>query len=160
MSEFEFVATLVRPEGVGTWTYLDIPPELADLLGAKGQVKVAGTISGHAFRTSTRPHGDGKHYIVVDKSIRDAIQVTAGDVVHVVMEKDTTPRTIEVPVDFTDRLQSDRLDKTFESLSYSRKKEYVDWIESAKKPETRERRIEDSLDMLRTGTSPKSPKKQ
>jgi len=159
MAEFEFEATLVRPKGVGTWTYLDVPPELSDLLGAKGQVKVAGTITGYAFRSSTRPHGDSKHYIVVDKSIRDAIQVTAGDVVHVVMEKDTAPRTIEAPVDFTDRLRGDRLGKTFESLSYSRKKEYVDWIESAKKPETHKRRIEESLDMLRAGTSPKSPKK-
>ncbi|MCJ7702906.1 MAG: YdeI/OmpD-associated family protein [Anaerolineales bacterium] len=159
MAEFEFEATLVRPEGVGTWTYLDVPSDLSDLLGAKGQIKVAGTINGHAFRTFTRPHGDGNHYIVINKSIRDAIQVTAGDVVHVVMEKDTAPRTVETPVDFTDRLRGNRLVKTFESLSYSRKKEYVDWIESARKPETRKRRIEDSLDMLRAGTSPKNPKK-
>ena len=158
MAEVEFEATLVRPEGVGTWTTLDVPPELSDLLGAKGQVKVAGMINGHAFRTSTRPHGDGKHYIVVDRSLRDAIGARAGDMVHVVMGKDTAPRTIDPPVDLADRLRGDRLSQTFESLSYSRKKEYVTWIESAKKPETRKRRIEDALDMLRAGTSPKSHK--
>ena len=158
MAEVEFEATLVRPEGVGTWTYLDVPPELSDLLGAKGQVKVAGTIDGHAFRTSTRPHGDGTHYLIVDKSLRDAIGVTAGDIVHVVMGKDTAARTIEAPVDLADRLRGDGLSKTFESLSYSRKKEFVYWIESAKKLETRKRRIGDALDMLRAGTSPKSQK--
>ncbi len=160
MAKFEFDATLVRPDGVGTWTYMDIPLEVTQELGAKGQIKVIGSINGHPFRTSARPHGDGSHYVVVNRSIRDAIQSTRGDVVHVVMERDTAPRTVDVPDDFAEAMESNQqLAKSFESLSYSHKKEFVDWIESAKKVVTRERRITKSLDMLMEGSSPKSPKK-
>ena len=104
--------------------------------------------------------GDGTHYIVVNRSVRDAIKVTAGDVVHVLMERDNLPRTVELPADFAEALESNQpLGPSFESLSYSRRKEFIDWIGSAKKAETRDRRIAKSLEMLQKGTSPKSPRK-
>ena len=160
MAKFEFDAPLARPEGVGAWTYLDIPAHITQELGSRGQVKVMGSINGYPFRTSARPHGDGSHYIVVNRSIRDAIQATPGDVVHVLMERDTAPRTVEIPADFAEALETNRqLRKSFESLSYSHRKEFVDWIESAKKVETRESRISRSLEMLLEGTSPKDPRK-
>ncbi len=43
----------------------------------------------------------------------------------------------------------------FESLSYSHKKENVEWIENAKKPETRTRRVARSLEMLVRNLTPK-----
>ena len=108
MAKFEFEVPLVRPEGVGTWTYLDIPLEITRELGARGQIKVIGSINGHPFRTSARPHGDGSHYIVVNRSIRDAIQVRQGDVVHVVMERDSAPRIVEVPEDFAEAMAANQ----------------------------------------------------
>ena len=160
MARLKFDATLNRPEGVGTWTYFDIPLDRMQLLGAKGQVKVKGTINGHPFRTSARPHGNGSHYIVVNKSIRDAMGVTQGDVVKVEMDRDTAPRTVEIPADFADVLGAQgEKQEAFEALSYSRKKEFVEWIESAKKEDTRRRRIAGSLEMLLEGTSPKRRKK-
>ena len=160
MAKFEFDATLVRPEGVGTWTYVDIPLEITQELGARGQIKLMGSIDGHPFRTSARPHGDSSHYIVVNRAIRDTIQAKQGDVVHVVMERDVAPRTVEIPADFAETMEANqKLSKSFESLSYTHKKEFVDWVESAKKAETRKRRIVKSLEMLLEGTSPKSPRK-
>lgn len=160
MNKQEFDAILIRPEGVGTWTYLDILVEVSREFAAKGQVRVKGSINGHAYRTSARPHGDGRHYIVVNKSIRDAIGVSTGDVVHVVMDLDTAPRTVEIPPDFMQALESDpKYSKLFGELSYFRKKEFVYWIESAKKEETRARRIVQSLEMLLKGFSPKRRKK-
>jgi uncharacterized protein YdeI (YjbR/CyaY-like superfamily) len=44
----------------------------------------------------------------------------------------------------------------FEKLSYSNQREYIQWIESAKKIETRNARVEKTLDMLGQGI--KSPK--
>ena len=160
MAKFEFDAPLARPKGVGTWTYLDIPADITQELGTRGQVKVVGSMNGYPFRSSARPHGDGSHYIVVNRSIRDAIQATPGDMVHVVMERDTAPRTVAVPVDFAEAWETNQqLRKSFESLSYSHRKEFVDWIESAKKVETRESRITRSLEMLLEGTSLKGPRK-
>ncbi len=104
MPKHKFEAVLQRPEGVGTWTYLDIPFNVEEAFGSKGQARVQGKINGHAFRSSARPHGDGKHYIVVNKSIREAIGVSKGDQVQVVLERDTAPRTVEVPADFKQTL--------------------------------------------------------
>ena len=41
--------------------------------------------------------------------------------------------------------------KFFEQLSYTHKKEYVQWIEGAKKQETRERRMLKSIEMMKSG---------
>jgi len=81
MAEFAFNSILKRPQGIGTWTYLDIPTELMSNFGKKGQVKVRGTLNAHPFRGSAQPHGDGTHYLVVNKSIRDAIGASQGDTV-------------------------------------------------------------------------------
>jgi hypothetical protein len=160
MGEFEFSSTLIRPEGVGTWTYLDIPVDISKEFGAKGQVRVKGFINGYAHQTSTRPHGDGRHYIVVNKSIRDAIDVSTGDVVHVIMELDTSQRSVVIPLYFKRVLDSDdKYVELFSKLSYSRQKEFVDWLESAKKEETRTRRMTQSIEMLLEGSTPKKRKK-
>ena len=37
----------------------------------------------------------------------------------------------------------------FEKLSYTRKKEFVQWVAGAKRPETRRRRMEQAMAMLR-----------
>ena len=59
MASYNFKAILKRPDGVGTWTYLDILVDVSATFGAKGQVKVKGTINGQPFRSSALPHGDG-----------------------------------------------------------------------------------------------------
>jgi uncharacterized protein YdeI (YjbR/CyaY-like superfamily) len=41
--------------------------------------------------------------------------------------------------------------ETFDGLSYTHRKEYVRWIEEAKRTETRTRRVEKSVEMLREG---------
>jgi hypothetical protein len=155
----KFEATLKRPEGVGTWTYLDIPFSIVDAFGAKGQVKIKGTINGHPFSSSAMPHGNGEHYLVVKKEIRDAIGATQGDVVRVALEADTKPRAVSLPEDFKKILFKDRNARAaFEALAYSHQKEFVNWIESARRAETRERRIAKSLGMLLEGSTPKRSK--
>jgi hypothetical protein len=155
----KFKAVLLRPEGQGTWTYLDIPFSVVDAYGGKGQVRVKGTINGHPFQSSAMPHGNGTHYLVVSRAIRDAIGATQGDVVNVLMEADARIRSVPIPADLKRALGKNGKAKTaFESLSYSHKKEYVEWIENAKKPETRTRRVARSLEMLVQNLTPKRSK--
>jgi hypothetical protein len=142
MTVHTFEAPLKRPEGVGTWTYVDIPFDILAAFGAKGQIKVKGTVNGCPFRSSARPHGDGSHYLVVNQTIRAAIGATQGDVVQVDLEPDTGPRTVEVPADLAGALQADAAaQQAFTRLPYSHQKEYVDYLESAKRPETRQKRV-------------------
>lgn len=74
----EFEAELIRPEGTGTWTFVTVPFQVEEVLGSKAQVKVRGTINGIAYKGSLMPHGDGKHYMVVNKSLRDEAEASAG----------------------------------------------------------------------------------
>jgi hypothetical protein len=161
MSTFTFEAILKRPEGVGTWTYLDIPLEVSAAFGAKGQVKVKGSINGQPLRSSVMPHGDGSHYLVVNKAIHDAIGAVQGDLVQVVIELDHDDRSLTLPVDLVRALElKPQAKEAFARLSYSHQKEYLEWIEGAKKGATRQARIEKALDMLVQGQCPKGKRTQ
>jgi hypothetical protein len=152
MSEQRFEATLERPDTPGSWTYLDIPFDVEEVFGRKGQVKVKGTINGYPYRSSTMPKGDGSHFLVVNKTIRDKINVTQGNSVQIVMDLDTDPRTVEVPDDFQQALDMHSEAKAiFEKFSYSRQNEYVTWIESAKADKTRKNRIQSAVERLARG---------
>ena len=156
MSPFEFTAVLKRPEGIGTWTYLDIPLDVVKTFGSRAQVKVRGTINGLPYRGVARPHGDGTHYLVVNSSIRNAIGVSQGDPVSMTLEADTAERTVAVPADFQQVLDTHPVSKgMYERLSYSHRQQYVQWIEGAKRAETRQKRITSAMEMLLKGNTPK-----
>ncbi len=149
MTAYTFESILIRPEGVGTWTYQDIPPEVTAALGKRGQVKVRGTINGYPYRSSARPQGDGTHYLVVNREIRDVVGAAQGDTVRVVLEVDTEERSVEVPEDIRQALEAHpEAKEVFDSLPYSYQKEHLGYIEEAKKPATRHSRIEKTLGRL------------
>jgi hypothetical protein len=152
MAKQTFEAKLERPAGVGTWTYLNVAIDVIDEYGVNGHVKVKGTIDGVPFRSSLMPHGDGRHYLVVNKTLRDQIKATTGSVVRVVVERDSAPRTVTLPRDFQQALAREARSKAaLKKMPYSHLKEYVDWIESAKRPETRARRIASAIERVTGG---------
>ncbi len=78
--------------------------------------------------------------------------MAAGDTVDVTIELDEEPRVVEVPDDLAVALAADA-DATaaFDRLSYSHRREYVEWIDEAKRAETRARRISATVERLRAG---------
>lgn len=147
-----FDAVLIRPEGAGTWTFVKIPFNVEEAYAARGQVKVRGTMNGQPYRGSAMPQGDGGHYLVVNKSLRDAAGATIGDTVHVEMEPDADFRTVEVPVDLRVAVDADPAAReAFDRFSYSHQKAYVEWIQEAKAASTRRRRIARAVEMLASG---------
>lgn len=59
------------------------------------------------------------------------------------------PRELQLPDELKTRLKKHKsISDKFNALSYSHKKEYIQWISSAKKAETRHRRIEKMIEML------------
>jgi len=152
MANHPFESLLIKPEGVGTWTYLNIPPAISATFGSKGQVKVKGTINGYPFRSTALPKGDGSHYLVIGKSFRNQIRATQGEMVKVMLELDVEERQVDVPQDLAQAFE--RLPPAkyaFNQLTYSHKKEYINWILSAKKAETRQRWIEKAVMLLSQG---------
>ncbi len=147
-----FEAVLIRPEGTGTWTYLNIPLQVSASFNSKGQVRIKGAINGYPFRSTALPLGDGSHYLVVGKSIRDQIGASRGDTVTVTLEVDLAVRMVDVPEDLLQALASSpQAEAGYNNLSYSQKKLYVDWILSARQAQTRLRRIEKALVLLSQG---------
>jgi len=146
MPKKEFTSKLERFEGSGTWTYADIPFDVEKAFGKKGQVKVKGTVNGVAFLSALMPHGDGTHFLVVNRPTRDAAKVKEGAKVRIVLEADAEPRLIQAPPDLERALAKNKsAAASWEKLAPSHKKEYVLWITEAKKEETRQRRIEKAV---------------
>ncbi len=146
MGGYSFEARLIRPEGVGTWTFLTVPLEVSSTFGSKGQVRVKGTINGYPYRSTALPMGDGTHYLVVGKEIRDSIHATQGDNVQVILELDTEVRQVEVPLELQQAFNSQPgAGQAFEKMSYSHQKEWINWIVSAKQAETRLRRAKKAV---------------
>jgi len=156
MPQQNFEAILIRPDEPGSWTYLVIPFDVEKVLGSK-QVAVRGTINDYPYHSSAMRLGDGSYYMVVSKAIRDAISVTRGDRVRVTMEIDPEARTVAVPDDLNAALDAHAEARArFDKLSYSHQKEYVEWIESAKKEETRQKRITSAIEKITQGMRLKS----
>jgi hypothetical protein len=129
--------------------YVKVPFDVEKHFGKGGQVKVKGTVNGAAFRNLLMPDGDGQHFLVVNKAIRDKAKVKVGDRVTVVVEPDSGPRLIEAPPDMAKALGKNRAAKTvWDEFAYSHKKAYVDWIVAAKRAETRDRRIQKAVAMI------------
>lgn len=149
-----FQAKLYRPDAPGTWTYVEIPFSVEEKFGTKGRVPVKGEINGVPFRSSLMPQGNAHHILVVNGDIRKAISAETGDHIDVWLEKDEALRVVEVPDDFKSALrEQDQALNYFDQMSYSHRKEYVDWINGAKKAETRITRIKKAVDRLIEGKS-------
>ncbi|MDF2662719.1 MAG: hypothetical protein K0Q94_5510 [Paenibacillus sp.] len=151
-----FEAPLIRPSGTGTWTYVQIPFGVHEAYGVRGQLKVKGTVNEAPIRGSLMPNGDGTHYLVINQSVRNEAGVTTGDIVRVSIEPDTEERTLDVPEYFQAALdRNEEAAVFFGKLSYSHRKEYIQWILSAKKAETRAKRIGQAIEMLVQGKKAK-----
>jgi len=60
--------------------------------------------------------------------------------------------TFDMPVEFAEALKNNkRAKKTFEELAPTYQKQYLGWIEIAKRPDTRVQRIKESIRMLSEG---------
>ena len=152
MSKQVFDVELLRPPGAESSAFYWAPFRVEEVFGSKAMVKVRGTIDGVPFRNVIMPNGQGQHYTVVNRELREAIGKQAGDRVRVEMEVDNEERVVEVPEDFQQALAADdQTSAQFARFSFTHRKEYVRWIEEAKKPETRERRIRKALEMLAEG---------
>ena len=134
-----------------TATGIEVPPEIVEALGTGKRPAVTVTIGSYSYRSTVAPMG-GKFYLPVSAEHRTAAGIAAGDAIEVELALDTAPREVEVPDDFATALAGDAAAKGFfDSLSYSDRRRHVLAIAEAKTPETRQRRIEKAMDLLRAG---------
>jgi hypothetical protein len=128
--------------------FVRVPLDIEQLYGVRGRLPVRGALNRSPFRGLLAPYG-GVHYLGINQEQRQAAGIKIGDLVDVVFERDDEPRTVSPPADFAEALQADpAAQAAWDKLSYSHRREVVGSVEEAKKPETRQRRIAQAIEML------------
>jgi hypothetical protein len=151
-NEQRFTATVGEArQGGGRW--VEVPFDPRDVFG-EARPPVAGTINGVEYRSRLAVYG-GHTYLGLNREIRDAAQIEAGDRVEVVIRRDDEPRRIEVPEELVAALTcaEPEVRARFDALAFSHRREYAQWVGEAKRPETRERRAEEAVEMIRRGVT-------
>jgi hypothetical protein len=134
-----------------TATGLPVPADVVEALAAGKRPAVRVTVGGHTYRSTVAPRG-GRFMVPLSGENRAAAGVAAGDTVEVELEVDTEPREVAVPADLAAALAGDEPARAaFERLAYSHQLRHVLAVEGAKAAETRQRRIDKTLEMLREG---------
>src|SRR4030095_7943460 len=140
---------------------LEVPPEVVESLGQGTRPRGQITVNGHSW-TSDVAIMRGRYLLGLSIANRQAAGVETGEEVEVELEFDPEPRIVVEPADFARALSPDPIARAaYDRLPDGRKREHVRAIESAKKPETRKRRIEMALATLRNleSTGPPAPRR-
>ncbi|MGE5480741.1 MAG: YdeI/OmpD-associated family protein [Chloroflexota bacterium] len=146
---YEFDAIIQNHEGMQA-TYVDFPYDVMEEFGVRGRVKVHATFDGIEYRGSLAKMGSPCYFLGMPKEIRDKVGKSAGETVHVIIKQDLAPRVVELPGDVASILGDEKLAEAWAKTSFTHQKEYVNAIKDAKRPETREKRVNLLLDYLRS----------
>jgi hypothetical protein len=141
-------STIVQPDPDGV-LLIEVPAHVMAALSEKKRIPVNVTLNGISYRSTVAVYG-GKFYVPARKEIREAAKLAAGKRVHVTLEADSAARTVMVPSDLARALTSAKLRPAFDALSFTRRKEHVEDVSEAKRPETRAARIEKVVKVLRS----------
>ena len=135
----------------GGGAFVEIPFDMEEAFGSK-RPKVKALIEGVPYRGTLVRMGSEHHMLIILKGIREQIGRTFGDEVRIIVEADTDPRAVEVPPDLMKELKKNKDARTiFDKLAYTHRREYVRWIEDAKRAETRAARVAKAIEMLKMG---------
>lgn len=146
-----FSAIIEQNKGMDA-AFVKFPFDAKQLFGTKGQVKIVAIFDGVVeYRGSLANMGQGCHVLGLTKDIRKKINKTFGDTVNVELTKDTQARIVSIPPDVQALFNANNdVREFFDILSYTNRKEYIVWIESAKKPETRTKRLDEFIVKLKS----------
>ena len=139
-----FKVTIVRN---GSICYIPLTFDPKPVFGKiRAPVKV--TLNGYTFRSTIAAMG-GPPCIPFRRSHREAAGLEGNETLNVRLDLDTEPRIVKPPADLVKALKAASLWEPWQELSYSHRREHAEAIEDAKKPETRARRIERAVQMIR-----------
>src|SRR5215216_3863816 len=142
-----FTAVIQNAGGGGA--FVEVPFDVEKAFGSK-KPKVRAMIEGVPYRGTLVRMGTECHLLLILKSIREQVGKTFGDEVKITMERDTEPRVIEIPAELKKLFRAEKEAKAiFEQLSYTHQREYMTWINEAKREETRQNRLVKTIEMLK-----------
>jgi hypothetical protein len=151
MKKYKFKAKIEAGDGGGA--YVLFPYDTEKEFATHGKVPVKATFNGVPYTGSLIKYGNPLHMLGMLKAIRAQIGKGPGDTIEVVVWKDEEIRTVQVPAQFANLMEKEGLLPVFKKLSYTHRKQYCRWIIDAKKKETRSKRLEKAIEMLKQGVS-------
>jgi hypothetical protein len=131
----------------GAMCAIPVPFDPGAVFG-KARAPVRVTLNGYTFRSTVfTMHGDT--WIPLRKSHREAAGLEGNEKLAVTIALDTAKRTVAVPPDLARALKGDAAAKArWDALSFTHRREHAEALRDAKKPETRARRLANTLRML------------
>ena len=131
-------------------TLLEVPEWVGEQFSSQVSTKVEGTINGHPSRATLEPGTSGSHYLRVNKAMLKGALAEAGDTVKLAIlgpePESSVPADLRVA--FTASHEANTL---WDDLTIMGRRDWVRWVESAKQPETRARRVTRTVEQLSSG---------
>ena len=155
LAKIRFEAQIHQVEGMNA-AYIEFPFSVEKLFGTRGQVKVKATFDGKVeYRGSLANMGRNCHTLGLTKAIRQSLGKNFGETIIVELERDMEVREVFIPEDIQFLLRENPDEEAFfEKLSYTHRKEYINWIISAKRDETRAKRLIQFIEKLQQKKKP------
>ena len=149
-----FKAKLQRPAQPksAAWTFLVLPAAASAKLPTRSMVTVEGTFAGQPFVATLEPDGNGSHWLKIDKALREKAGVASGDSVALVVAPVAKEPEPKVPADLKRALSANAgALATWVDITPVARRDWIHWITSGKKAETRVKRIDVAIDKLACG---------
>jgi hypothetical protein len=150
-----FKARLLRPVAParsGSWTFVVLPTNASAKLPTRGLTTVEGTINEHPFRSTLEPDGQKSHWLKITRKMREAAGADVGDVVTLELRSASEEPEPRVPADLRKALAAaPQARALWSKITPIARRDWIHWITSAKRAETRARRIEGACKMLAAG---------
>jgi hypothetical protein len=146
-----FTARLEQYPGAAkaeAWAMLKLPPEVSQQLG--GMANVEGTFNGHPFRAALESNASGGQWLRVNQAMRKGAGAGVGDMVQLaILGPEPEP---EVPAEMQAAFSASPTMREFwDDLTLLGRLDWIRWIEGAKQPQTRARRITRTIEQLAEG---------
>lgn len=146
-------SAIIKQNGNMNAAFVEFPFSTEKLFGKKGQVKIKALFDDAIeYRGSLAKMKSDCHILGLTQEVRNQLGKTFGDEVSVSLIEDKEERTVDIADDialvFNENQEAKEL---FGKMSYTHRKEYIRWIEEAKKAETRENRKVKMIQMILEG---------
>jgi len=152
LQSIEFNA-IIQQNGEMNAAFVEFPFSTEELFNKKGQVKIKAVFDGKVeYRGSLAKMKSDCHILGLTQEVRKQLNKTFGDEVSVFLAEDKEERVVEIADDIVFVFnENPQVKDVFDKMSYTHRKEYIRWIEEAKKPETRENRKIKMIQMILDG---------
>ena len=141
-----------KTAAAASWTFLILPKSASAKLPTRATTTVDGTLNAQSFKAALEPDGNKSHWLKVPRKLREAAGAEAGDIVTLEITPSRSELEASVPADLRKALAATpKAQALWSEITPTARRDWIQWIISAKRLETRARRIENACKMLGSG---------